>query len=158
MACAGSRSGDVVRLNRKRMNRTDLTQIDDFTWEIPASFRDDMRVPVRILASEALLDSIIQGAAIEQAIQTAQLPGLVGHLVVMPDVYSGQGAPVGIVAISKWPVGALAPGAIGHDINTGVACLGQRSGSALPKGLSMTLPMLLKDIFPAGWMRKAPST
>jgi tRNA-splicing ligase RtcB len=52
------------------------------------------------------------------------LPGLVGHLVVMPDVYSGQGAPVGIVAVSKWPVGAIAPGAIGHDINTGVRLLG----------------------------------
>jgi tRNA-splicing ligase RtcB len=42
----------------------------------------------------------------------------------MPDVYSGQGAPVGIVAVSKWPVGAIAPGAIGHDINTGVRLLG----------------------------------
>ena len=106
------------------MTRADLTQIDDFTWEIPASFRDDMRVPVRILASDALIDGIVQGPAMEQAIQTAQLPGLVGHLVVMPDVYSGQGAPVGIVAVSKWPVGAIAPGAVGHDINTGVRLLG----------------------------------
>lgn len=106
------------------MDRTDLTQIGDFTWEIPASFREDMRVPVRILASEALIDNIVQGDAIGQAIETAQLPGLVGHLVVMPDVYQGQGAPVGMVAVSKWPVGAIAPGAIGHDINMGVRLLG----------------------------------
>lgn len=130
------------------MDRTDLTQIDGFTWEIPASFRDDMRVPVRILASEALIDGILQGPAIEQAVQTAQLPGLVGHLVVMPDVYSGQGAPVGIVAISKWPVGAIAPGAIGHDINTGVRLLGssirERSASdsldALADALKAHIP------------------
>jgi tRNA-splicing ligase RtcB len=83
-----------------------------------------MRVPVRIIANEELIDDILAGEACEQAIQTAMLPGLVGHLVVMPDVYSGQGAPVGIVAVSKWPVGAIAPGAIGHDINTGVRLLG----------------------------------
>lgn len=106
------------------MHRTDLTRIDDFTWEVPESFREGMRVPVRIIANEELIDDILAGEACEQAIQTAMLPGLVGHLVVMPDVYSGQGAPVGIVAVSKWPVGAIAPGAIGHDINTGVRLLG----------------------------------
>ena len=106
------------------MHRTDLTRIDDFTWEVPESFREGMRVPVRIIANEKLIDDILAGEACEQAIQTAMLPGLVGHLVVMPDVYSGQGAPVGIVAVSKWPVGAIAPGAIGHDINTGVRLLG----------------------------------
>jgi len=106
------------------MHRTDLTRIDDFTWEVPESFREGMRVPVRIIANEELIDDIVSGEACEQAIQTAMLPGLVGHLVVMPDVYSGQGAPVGIVAVSKWPVGAIAPGAIGHDINTGVRLLG----------------------------------
>jgi tRNA-splicing ligase RtcB len=42
----------------------------------------------------------------------------------MPDLYSGQGAPTGIVAASKYPVGAIAPGAIGHDINAGVRLLG----------------------------------
>ncbi|PSQ97145.1 MAG: RNA-splicing ligase RtcB [Bacteroidetes bacterium SW_9_63_38] len=106
------------------MERTDLTRIDEFTWEIPESFREPMRVPVRIIANEGLIEDIIRDEAIEQAIQTAMLSGLVGHLVVMPDVYSGQGAPVGIVAVSKWPVGTIAPGAIGHDINTGVRLLG----------------------------------
>lgn len=106
------------------MDRKDLTRIDDYTWEIPESFREGMRVPIRILANEELVDDIITGQAIEQAVQTAHLPGLVGHLVVMPDVYSGQGAPVGIVAASKYPAGAIAPGAIGHDINTGVRLLG----------------------------------
>lgn len=106
------------------MDRTNVTRIDDYTWEIPESFREGMRVPIRILANEELIDEIVGGEAIEQAVQTAHLPGLVGHLIVMPDVYSGQGAPVGIVAASKYPAGAIAPGAIGHDINTGVRLLG----------------------------------
>lgn len=106
------------------MERADLTRIDDFTWEIPQSFHESMRVPVRIIASETLIDDILAREAIDQAIRTAMLSGLVGHLVVMPDVYSGQGAPVGIVAVSKWPVGTIAPGAIGHDINAGVRLLG----------------------------------
>lgn len=106
------------------MERADLTRTSDFTWEISESFREAMRVPVHIIASEELIDDILASEAIEQAIRTAMLSGLVGHLVVMPDVYSGQGAPVGIVAVSKWPVGTIAPGAIGHDINAGVRLLG----------------------------------
>jgi tRNA-splicing ligase RtcB len=132
------------------MERTDLTRIDDFTWEIPESFRESMRVPVRIIAKEDLVDDIIRGEAIEQAIQTAMLPGLVGHLVVMPDVYSGQGAPVGIVAVSKWPVGTIAPGAIGHDINTGVRLLGSDIDIEEAKGNFDALADALTAHIPSG--------
>jgi tRNA-splicing ligase RtcB len=132
------------------MERTELMRIDDFTWEIPESFREAMRVPVRIISSEALIDDIIQGEAIEQAIQTAMLPGLVGHLVVMTDVYSGQGAPVGMVAVSKWPVGSIAPGAIGHDINTGVRLLGSDIDLEEAEGQFDVLADALKQHIPSG--------
>jgi len=132
------------------MERTDVARIDDFTWEIPESFRESMRVPVRIIASEELIGDILQGEAIDQAIQTAMLPGLVGHLVVMPDVYSGQGAPVGIVAVSKWPVGTIAPGAIGHDINTGVRLLGSDIGLEEAKGQFDVLADTLKGHISSG--------
>jgi tRNA-splicing ligase RtcB len=132
------------------MERTDLTRIDEFTWEIPESFRESMRVPVRVIANEDLIGEIIRGEAIEQAIQTAMLPGLVGHLVVMPDVYSGQGAPVGIVAVSKWPVGTIAPGAIGHDINTGVRLLGSDISLEEAEGSFDALADALKAHIPSG--------
>ena len=132
------------------MERTDVTRIDDFTWEIPESFREGMRVPVRIIANEELIGDILGGEAIGQAIQTAMLPGLVGHLVVMPDVYSGQGAPVGIVAVSKWPVGSIAPGAIGHDINTGVRLLGSDIDLEEAEGNFEILADALKDHIPSG--------
>lgn len=132
------------------MERTDLTRIDDFTWEIPESLRESMRVPVRIIANEVLIEDIIRGEAIEQAIETAMLPGLVGHLVVMPDVYSGQGAPVGIVAVSKWPVGTIAPGAIGHDINAGVRLLGSDIALDEAEGDFDGLADALKNHIPSG--------
>ena len=140
----------------KRMERTDLTRIDDFTWEIPQSFQDAMRVPVRILASEDLIDEILDRKAIDQAIRTAMLSGLVGHLVVMPDVYSGQGAPVGIVAVSKWPVGTIAPGAIGHDINAGVRLLGSDISVDEADGNFDGLADALKAHIPSGVDAEGP--
>lgn len=106
------------------MDQTDLSQIDDYQWEVPASFREGMRVPVRIFANEALIGRIVESRALEQAIEVAMLPGLVGHLVVMPDVHAGQGAPFGVVAAVKYPVGVIAPGAIGHDVGSGVRLMG----------------------------------
>jgi tRNA-splicing ligase RtcB len=113
------------------MERTDLTRIDDFTWEIPQSFQEAMRVPVRILANEELIDDILGRKAIEQAIRTSMLPGLVGHLVVMPDVYSGQGAPV-------------------HDINAGVRLLGSDIKVEEAEGNFDALADALKAHIPSG--------
>jgi tRNA-splicing ligase RtcB len=138
------------------MDRTDLTRIDDYTWEIPESFREGMRVPIRILANEELIGEIIQGEAIEQAVQTAHLPGLVGHLIVMPDVYSGQGAPVGMVAASKYPAGAIAPGAIGHDINTGVRLLGSDIRRDEADDLLDSLADALNEHIPCGVDAEGP--
>ena len=115
-----------------------------------------MRVPVRILANDELIDEILAGEAIEQAIQTAMLPGLVGFLVVMPDVYSGQGAPVGIVAASKWPVGAIAPSAIGHDINTGVRLLGSSIRHSDAEDAIEDLADALNERIPSGVDAEGP--
>jgi tRNA-splicing ligase RtcB len=132
------------------MDRADLERIDDYQWTIPESFRDGMRVPVRIIAGDGLIDRILSSKAIEQAIQTAMLPGLVGHLVVMPDVYEGQGAPVGMVAATKYPVGVVAPGAIGHDINVGVRLLGSKISADLTDDQVDALEEALHEHIPTG--------
>jgi len=142
--------GDPACVDEQCMDRTDLERIDDYQWTIPESFREGMRVPVRILASEALIDRILASEAINQAVQTAMLPGLVGHLVVMPDVYEGQGAPVGIVAATKYPVGVVAPGAIGHDINVGVRLLGSSVNADLSADQIDTLADTLHEHIPTG--------
>ena len=102
---------------------SDLKEINKFEWEIPQSFRADMRVPVRIFATRQLLSEIMDDKSLEQAINAATLPGLVGHVVVMPDMHQGYGFPIGGVAATQLPDGVISPGAIGYDINCGVRLL-----------------------------------
>jgi len=104
----------------------DLKKINDYEWEIPRSFRSDMRVPVRIFVSERLLADALRDKSLEQAVNTATLPGLVGHVVVMPDMHQGYGFPIGGVAATRYPDGVISPGAIGYDINCGVRLLGSQ--------------------------------
>jgi tRNA-splicing ligase RtcB len=101
----------------------DLEQINNYEWEIPVSYRDDMRVPVRIIASRELIKDINKDKSLEQAVNTACLPGLVGRVVVMPDMHQGYGFPIGGVAATRYPEGVISPGAIGYDINCGVRLL-----------------------------------
>ena len=101
----------------------DLIRINRYEWEIPQSYRRDMRVPVRIFATQQLLDQIKGDKSLEQAVNAATLPGLVSPVVVMPDVHQGYGFPIGGVAGTRLPDGIISPGAIGYDINCGVRLL-----------------------------------
>ena len=78
-----------------------------------------MRVSVRIFATRGLLEQIISDKSLEQAVNAATLPGLVGRVVIMPDVHQGYGFPIGGVAATEYPRGVISPGAIGYDINCG---------------------------------------
>ncbi len=104
----------------------DLVQISEYEWEIPRSFRKDMRVPVRIFASRRMLEAVLGDKSLEQAVNAATLPGLVGYVSVMPDVHQGYGFPIGGVAATRYPDGVISPGAIGYDINCGVRLLATR--------------------------------
>lgn len=100
-----------------------LTQIDKYVWEIPQSFRPDMRVPARIFAGRALLEQALTDRSVEQLINATTLPGIVGYAIAMPDVHQGYGFPVGGVAATALPHGVISPGSIGYDINCGVRLL-----------------------------------
>ena len=101
----------------------DLAKISDYEWEVPASFRADMRVPVRLFATRKLLEQIVSDKSLEQAVNVATLPGLAGPVVVMPDMHQGYGFPIGGVAATEFPQGVISPGGIGYDINCGVRLL-----------------------------------
>lgn len=105
------------------VRKQDFRQIKPYVWEIPTSFREDMRVPVRVFADEEILEQALGDKSFSQAVNTAALPGLVSHVVVMPDVHQGYGFPVGGVAASDAEEGIISPGAIGYDINCGVRLL-----------------------------------
>lgn len=106
-----------------KINKTDIHKIEDFLWEIPKAFRPKMRVPARILASESLLDAIMDDRSLVQLVNVASLPGIKGASLVMPDVHEGYGFPIGGVAATLYPEGAISPGGIGYDINCGVRLL-----------------------------------
>jgi len=105
------------------VNLHDLIKISEYEWEIPKSFRQDMQVPVRIFATRDLLEAVMEDKSLEQAVNSATLPGLVGHVVVMPDMHQGYGFPIGGVAATRYPQGVISPGGIGYDINCGVRLL-----------------------------------
>jgi tRNA-splicing ligase RtcB (3'-phosphate/5'-hydroxy nucleic acid ligase) len=101
----------------------DLVKINDYEWEIPKSYRQDMRVPVRLFASLSILEKVMDDQSLEQAVNAATLPGLAGPVVVMPDMHQGYGFPIGGVAATEYPKGVISPGGIGYDINCGVRLL-----------------------------------
>ncbi len=100
-----------------------MNKISDYEWEIPTSYRADMRVPVRVFATRRLLEAALGDQSMEQAVNSATLPGLVGNVLVMPDVHQGYGFPIGGVAATRYPDGVISPGGIGYDINCGVRLL-----------------------------------
>jgi len=128
----------------------DLTKVSDYEWEIPQSFRGDMRGPVRIFATRELLEQIAGDKSLEQAVNAATLPGLVGAVVVMPDMHQGYGFPIGGVAATQFPRGVVSPGAIGYDINCGVRLLASsiELEAALP--CLDSLATLLNQYCPSG--------
>lgn len=113
-------------MTSKKITKSDLKRIDEYLWEIPQNFREDMRVPARIYADEAILDDALEDLSVEQLANTATLPGIVRHALAMPDVHQGYGFPIGGVAAMELPHGVISPGGIGYDINCGVRLLASR--------------------------------
>ena len=104
----------------------DINPVSINEWEIPSSYRADMRVPVRLFVSRELLQQVMRDKSLEQAVNAAALPGLVGPVMVMPDMHQGYGFPIGGVAATSVEEGVVSPGAIGYDINCGVRLLSSR--------------------------------
>lgn len=128
----------------------DLKRINDYEWEIPQTFRQDMRVPVRIFATRRLLEKVMDDKSLEQAVNAATLPGLVGRVVVMPDMHQGYGFPIGGVAATRYPEGVISPGAIGYDINCGVRLLATSIEYEAAKSLLADLAAALDHYCPSG--------
>jgi tRNA-splicing ligase RtcB len=105
------------------MRKQDFKRLSEYLWEIPADFRDDMRVPARLYASDRLLEAALGDHSVDQLVNSATLPGLVGAAMAMPDIHQGYGFPIGGVVASRTRDGMLSPGAVGYDICCGVRVL-----------------------------------
>jgi len=104
------------------ISKKDFKKINDYLWEIPKSFREDMRVPARIYASEKLLRET-EDEALIQLINTTTMPGIVKYAIAMPDIHSGYGPPIGGVGAMRLPEGVISPGFVGYDENCGCRVL-----------------------------------
>jgi tRNA-splicing ligase RtcB len=102
------------------VQKSDLVRISEYVWEVPKSYRSDMKVPARIYASEKLLNMAFRDRTMEQLVNTAAMPGVVKWVLVMPDAHQGYGPPIGGVVPTRYPDGVISPGAVGYDINCGV--------------------------------------
>ena len=87
-------------------SKQDLQQRSPWVWEVPATFRADMRVPARLYADEDILAQALSDRSLEQLVNTATLPGIVGQAMAMPDVHQGYGFPIGGVVATRVSDGA----------------------------------------------------
>jgi tRNA-splicing ligase RtcB len=108
------------------LRQEDIHQLTPYQFEIPASYRGDMRVPARFYATREMLPGLLTDRSLEQLVNTATLPGVVGAVLAMPDIHQGYGFPIGGVVATRLNDGVISPGGVGYDINCGVRLLGTR--------------------------------
>ncbi len=109
------------------LSQHNFVRLSEFVWEIPLTYREDMRVPARLYADEDLLNAALGDNSIVQLINTCTLPGIVQHAIAMPDIHQGYGFPIGGVVATRLPQGVISPGGVGYDINCGVRLLASRT-------------------------------
>ncbi len=109
---------------KREIVQADLIKINEFCYEIPCSFRSDMRVPARVYMNERMMDAILSDRSLDQLVNVSTLPGIEKFALAMPDIHQGYGFPIGGVAATAIEQGGvISPGGIGYDINCGVRLL-----------------------------------
>ncbi|MBI2506213.1 MAG: RtcB family protein [Candidatus Latescibacteria bacterium] len=97
-----------------------LKQLSPTVWELPVSYKQGMRVPARIYATEKLVEELDQGVY-DQVTNVACLPGIAEYALCMPDGHWGYGFPIGgVAATDPAQGGVISPGGIGFDVNCGM--------------------------------------
>jgi tRNA-splicing ligase RtcB len=113
-----------------------------------------MRVPAHLYVSELLEETLDQGA-IDQTVRVAQLPGILGASIAMPDAHIGYGFPIGGVAAFDAEEGIISPGGIGFDINCGVRLLATNLRADDVAELKNELLELIQKAVPTGSGRES---
>lgn len=125
------------------MSRDIFKQVNDFLWEIPVSFKPEMKVPVWVFANKKILAEI-EEAPIEQIVNVASLPGILEKAIIMSDVHSGYGFPIGGVAAFDTEEGIISPGGIGFDINCGIRLM---MTDLKEEEIKEKIPLLVDEFF-----------
>lgn len=132
------------------MQKSDLTQINEYLWEIPKESRGDAHVPARLYANEELLDGILEDKSLTQLSNLSTLPGIQRYALAMPDIHQGYGFPIGGVVATLPPDGIISPGGIGYDINCGVRLMAAELDEEEVRPHLDDLATLLYEYCPSG--------
>ncbi len=99
------------------------------------------RIPIKLWLGE------IEGGALQQARNVANLPFAYKHIALMPDSHEGYGMPIGGVMATT---GAVVPNAVGVDIGCGMCAL-QTSLSYLSSESLRKILGGIRDLVPLGF-------
>src|SRR5579884_3647546 len=129
------------------MTAIEPIRIDRWRWRIPRDESARMRTDVVVYASTELMEQIRKDQSLEQAVNVASLPGIVGPSLAMPDIHQGYGFPIGGVAATDVNYGVVSPGGVGFDINCGVrlAVTSLTAGEVQPK-LKDLINQVFRDV------------
>ena len=126
----------------------EVKKISEGIYEI--SRNGKMNVPVRVYASEDLLKDMKKDECLQQMINVAELPGIVGKSIVLPDAHRGYGFCIGGVAAFDIEKGVISPGGVGYDINCSVRLLKTNLKSSDLKGKEKEISRQLFNKIPTG--------
>ncbi len=127
-----------------------LNKINDFTYKIPKEYDVNMNTDAILFSNESMLSTIKKDDSIQQLINMATLPGVVGNVCAMPDIHYGYGFPIGGVAAFDANEGVVSPGGVGYDINCGVRLI---KTDLLYKDVRDKIELIINTLFkyiPAG--------
>jgi tRNA-splicing ligase RtcB len=123
---------------------TQITLVEEAPWRWRIERSGAMRVPGIVFASRELLPAVAEDRSLEQVVNVATLPGIVGASYAMPDVHWGYGFPIGgVAATDVADGGVISPGGVGFDISCGVRVL---LSSLQHDQLAPVLPALMDEL------------
>ena len=128
------------------MDMTRIQKVNDYCWTVGGR--------VMFYGSETLIRTM-DDKVYDQITNVAQLPGLVGPAMTMPDAHWGYGFPIGgVAAFSAEQGGIISAGGVGFDISCGVRCLrtnftwdqAMRDRFAIADLLFNTIPIIIESM------------
>lgn len=104
------------------MDLSRLEMVRECVWTVLEG-PGERRAPVILFGTDSLLRAM-DDKVLEQILNTARLPGLVGSAMTMPDAHWGYGFPIGgVAAFDPDRGGVISAGGVGFDISCGIRTL-----------------------------------
>lgn len=132
------------------MEKSDFRKINDYLWELPSTFKNYMRVPVRTYLSEKMLEESFEDRSLDQLVNVSSLPGIQKYALGMPDMHQGYASPIGGVAAIKTSEGVISPGVCGYDINCGMRLLKSEHSQEEIQSHLEKLASQIQEVVPSG--------